>query len=203
MNEWAPIPPGETREHSEHFFLTTEQLWKSSWVTPDIAVTWQSRIKPSFPEVSCDLFMIPKTPTKTGQYPHTASIPCTKAGCTEFVITAENNDLMLLPTNHREPFYQATFSSPVPVILQFCVKNQLLVAKIPGVKTDSTLTAHQCVQALQSAEKLSEMMISVLIQLKRKQSPFKGCKMIPSWGNIHQGNTEIYLKVCKINTSCD
>lgn len=49
-------------------------------------------------------------------------------------------------------------------------KRQSLVAKLP-LEPDLTSTAQQYEQGTQDGERLSELMISVLIQLKVKQTP--------------------------------
>lgn len=81
---------------------------------------------------------------------------------------------MLLPTKCERIFLPSNvLITSAGNTLVLCRK-QFLLAKIPLVlETDSTLTAQQCVQGLQTGEKLLEMMISVLIQLQRKQTPLK------------------------------
>ena len=81
---------------------------------------------------------------------------------------------MLLPTNSQRTFTQSNvLITNAGNTLALC-KKQFLLAKIPLLlETDSTLTAQQCEQGLQTGEKLSEIMISVLIQVKRKQTPLK------------------------------
>lgn len=84
MNEWTPIFLVRLMN------IQTVSSWPysgyESTLRDTLLLAGHSRIKPSFPEVSCDLVMMPKTPRSAGQYPHAAPIPYTKAGCTEFIV---------------------------------------------------------------------------------------------------------------------
>ena len=74
---------------------------------------------------------------------------------------------MLLPTNRQRTFLPSNVPITSASNTSVLHKKQFLMAKIPLVlETDSNLTAQQWLQGLQTGEKLSKMMISVLTQLK-------------------------------------
>lgn len=149
MNEVTPIFPGWESWTFRPFLPDHSAAAWVLWVTPDtLLLAGHSRIKPSFPEVSCDLFTILKTPTKTGQYPHTASIPYTKASCTEFSqeLRTVIYLIMLLPTDRQRTFLPSNVLT-INASNTLC-KKQFLTKKISLVlETASTSNAQQCVWA--------------------------------------------------------
>lgn len=192
-NEVTPIFPGWESWTFRPFLPDHSAAAWVLWVTPDtLLLAGHSRIKPSFPEVSCDLFTILKTPTKTGQYPHTASIPYTKASCTEFSqeLRTVIYLIMLLPTDHQRTFLPSNVLT-INASNTLCKKQFLTKKNLPGLRNSFNLKCPAMCVSLQADKKLLEVMISVFIQLKRKQTHLKLCKIILSWKNIHEGNIEI------------
>lgn len=188
-----PFSQDETHEPSDHFFLTILQLLECCEPHQTLLLAGHSRMWSSFPDVSCDLFTIPKTPTNTGQYPDTgASILYTKTGCREFsqelrtVICL----IMLLPADCQRTFLPSNILT-INASNTSCKKQFLMKENLPGFRNRFSINCPAVCASLQADKKLLEVMISLFIQLKRKQTHLKSCSIVLSWENINEENTEI------------
>lgn len=192
-NELTPIFPGWDSWTFRPFLPDHTTATWVLWATPDTAARWAFKDVIELPR--CQLWSF-HNPQNTYKYRtisrHSASILYTKTGCREFsqelrtVICL----IMLLPADCQRTFLPSNILT-INASNTSCKKQFLMKENLPGFRNRFSINCPAVCASLQADKKLLEVMISLFIQLKRKQTHLKSCSIVLSWENINEENTEI------------